>query len=166
MSISDFVNTLERKNQIELAIELIEIGLPVWENYNTKNQIEYTDSVVGMYHKIDKKLIHKSIRLLKRINKKNTFLMDKIYGIKFKNLKKEIREPIVARQDNDFELPETVELILFSTSNLIDYATGIKVNHANENLASVSINQSIEAIIKCGILDYDEIKRVLNKKLC
>ena len=75
MTLSEFVNNLDKKNQIELGIELIEIGLPIWKNYNAKNRIEYTDSVVGMYHKIDNELIEKSIKLLKKVNGKNNFLI-------------------------------------------------------------------------------------------
>lgn len=167
MTLSEFVNSLDKKNQIELGIELIEIGLPIWKNYNAKNGIEYTDSVVGMYHKIDKGLIEKSVKLLKKVNGKNNFLTDKINGIKIKALYYEIREPVVAREDDDFEIPKEVELILYSTSNLIDYVMGRKTNSSNENLAYVSINQSIDAITQSGILNFDEIRTILdNKKTC
>lgn len=167
MTLSEFINSLNRKNQIELGIELIEIGLPIWEKYNVKNRIEYTDSVVGMYHKIDKELIEKSIRILKKTNGKNNILTDKINRIRMKTLYDEIREPVVAREDDDFEIPKEVELILFSTSNLIDYVMGRKTNSLNENLAYISINQSIDAITQSGILNFDEIRMILdNKKTC
>ena len=164
MTLSEFVNSLEKKNQIELGIELIEIGLPIWENYNAKNRIEYTDSVVGMYHKIDKELIEKSIKLLKKVNGKNNFLTEKINGIKIKSLYDEIREPVVAREDDDYEIPKEVELILYSTSNLIDFVMGRKTNSSNENLAYVSINQSIDAITQSGLLNFDEIKTIIGNK--
>ena len=57
-----------------------------------------------------------------------------------------------------------VELILYSTSNLIDYVIGKKTNSSNENLAYVSINQSIDAITQSGILNFDEIKTIIDNK--
>ncbi len=164
MPLTELVNSLPKKSQIELAIELIEIGLPIWERYNSENPIEYNDSVVGMHHKIDKNLIAKSIKLLKKINGRNNFLTDKINGIKIKSLHDEIREPVVARKDDDFEIPSEVELILYSTSNLIEYAMGKTYSLLNENLAYVSINQSIDAITKSKILTFDEIKNILENK--
>jgi len=161
MTLIDLVNSLEKKIQIGLAIELIEIGLPIWEDYNSENQIEYTDSVVGVYHKIDKELIRISIKLLSKINKPNNILTKKINGIKLKTLYDEIREPVVAKQDDDFEIPLEVELILYSTSNLIEYVHGKEKSAFSENLAYVSINQSIEAITRKGILETDEIKEIL-----
>ncbi|GAA3629259.1 hypothetical protein [Flavivirga jejuensis] len=164
MQLPELINSFEKENQIELAIELIEIGLPIWDNYNSENRIEYTDSVVGMYHKIDKNLINKSIKLLKKINGRNNFLSDKINGAKIEPLHNEIREPVVAREDDDFEIPTEVELILYSTSNLIEYVMGKTHNSLNENLAYISINQSIDAITKSGILDFDEIRNILESK--
>ena len=164
MPLSELIDSFKKKNQIELAIELIEIGLPIWENYNSENRIEYTDSVVGMYHKINKNLIEKSIKLLKKINGQNNFLTDKINGLKIKSLHDEIREPVVAREDDDFEIPTEVELILYSTSNLIEYIMGKSHSSLNENLAYISINQSIDAITKSGILSFDEIRNIIENK--
>lgn len=161
MSLTELVNSLEKKTQIELAIELIEIGLPIWENYNSENRIEYTDSVVGMYHKVNKNLVEKSIKLLKKINSQNNFLTNKINALKIKSLHNEIREPVVAREDDDFEIPIEVELILYSTSNLIEYVMGKTHSSLNENLAYISINQSIDAITKSKIKTFDQINEIL-----
>jgi hypothetical protein len=162
MSLPELINSFKKKNQIELAIEFIEIGLPIWENYNSENRIEYTDSVVGMYHKINKNLIEKSIKLLKKTNRQNNFLTDKINALKIKSLHDEIREPVVAREDDDFEIPIEVELILYSTSNLIEYVMGKTHGSLNENLAYISINQSIDAITKSKIKTFDQINEILN----
>jgi len=163
MALKDFVNGLDENSQIELAIELIEIGLPIWENYNLENPIEYKDSVVGMNHKINKNLIKKSIKILKNINRHNNFIVKKINEFKIINIQNEIREPVVARQDDDFEIPIEVELILFSTSNLINYVKGDRYNIQSENLVYVSINQSIDAIIKSGILTDEGVNKILMK---
>ena len=164
MPLSELINSFEKKDRIEIAIELIEIGLPIWKNYNLQNRIEYTDSVVGMYHKINKNLIEKSIKLLKNINRQNNFMADKINELKIKSLHDEIREPVVAREDDDYEIPIEVELILYSTSNLIQYVMGKSYSWLNENLAYISINQSIDAITKSGILNSDEIRNIIENK--
>jgi hypothetical protein len=168
MPLTDLIISLERKIQIELAIEFIEIGLPIWANYNSEKRIEYTDSVVGVYHKIDKHLIEKSIKILKKINGRNNFVTDKINRIKIKSIYNEIREPVVAREDDDFDIPRNVELILFSTANLIEYVMGKNESLRSENLAYISINQSIDAISESGILNSDEINKILEraKKTC
>ena len=161
MTLIEIVNNLENKNQIKLAIELIEIGLPIWVNYTEKTQIEYTDSVVGMYHKIDNGLIERSIKLLKKGNGRKISITNKIYEFKIKSLHNEIREVVVAREDNDFEIPPEVELILYSTSNLIEYAIGKVNNSLKGNLVYISINQSIDAITQSGILTFSEIDKII-----
>jgi len=70
----NLINNLNRKTQIEIAIELIEVGLSILTKYNSENLIKYSDSIVGAYHKIDKYLIEKSIRLLKKVNGRNNFV--------------------------------------------------------------------------------------------
>jgi hypothetical protein len=163
MSISNLINNLPKSQQVELAIELIEIGIPIWNNYFLINKIEYFDSVVGLYHSIDKNLIQKSIDLSKKLKKKDNVLNRKIIKIKLNLLEKEIREPVVAREDFDFEIPKNVELILFSTSNLINLLNGNESNYNGKSKAYTSINQSIDAIVLSKLKTTEEIRKILDK---
>lgn len=164
MQLPEFIGSLETENQIQLAIEMIEIGLPVWENYNSGNPIEYTDSVVGMHHKIDSCLIEKAISLLKKMSsEQNGFAAKGVDKLKLESLRKDVNELIVAIADGDVELPLQVQLIVYATSNLIDCVLGKAYDSSNKNLAYISIEQSIDAIARSKILNSDKINEILER---
>ncbi len=164
MIFKELYENLEINAQISLATDLIEIGLPIWEDYFKENPIEYQDSVVGMQHKIDNNLIIRSIFFSRKLNNKNNFLVQFITKLNVRSLYKEIREPVVARQDDDFEVPYGVELILYSTYNLIDYILGNNHTLNEKNKLLISINQSISAITKSGIMDDEQLSLFIKGK--
>ena len=163
MTLSKFIHSLEEKNQIKLAIEFIEIGLPVWTEFTSKNKIEYNDSVVGMYHKVNKNLISKSLGIFKNYIKNNGLILNKINRIQLKLLLKEYLEPRVALIDEDFGLPKNVELMFLSAYYLTEFLIGEKQSGWDGNNTYVSINYSIDSITDSGIKTDLEIKSILNK---
>ena len=163
MDLPEFIDSLNEKNQIKLATELIEIGVPTWDKYVSKTPIEYTDSAVGMEHKIDNKLISKVLKLAIKINDRPKIISKLIYRNRLQKLYNEIREPIVALQDDDFEIPLKVELILLSAYNLIEFLNGKKISFTKENVIYISINQSIDSITQSGILNFDDTREIMNK---
>ena len=163
MTLSEFVHSLEEKNQVKLATDLIEIGLPIWNEYLSQNKIEYNDSVVGMYHKVNKGLLKKAVGIFKNNLKNNGFVFKKTNKIRLKLLLKEYSEPRVALIDEDFGLPKNVELIFLAGYYLTEFLTGRKQSSWDGNNTYVSINYSIDSITDSGIKTESEIKNILNE---
>lgn len=157
----EFIETLKKKEQITLAIGFIEISLHIWENYVSENGIMYKDSVVGTNQNISLTLIQRVSKILKKINNPINRLL---YKKHLKAIYTELLEPITALQDADLTIPSEVELVLYATYNLFQFSLGKTRNHEQELLSYVSINQSIDAITKTGLMSFEEVKTKLYKK--
>lgn len=161
MTLEKRIEQLPENKQIELAIKFLEIGLPIWTEFAKNNGLEYSDTVVGMHHKIDDKIVEKAIELAKRtIDKKNT-LLNAFKKHRISILQEEYLEPLTALQDLDWEIPEEPKLIFYSTHNLLEKLAGKEKTVFNELTIYVSINQSIDAIQRKDIISTDEIKKIL-----
>lgn len=163
MTLQGFCKTLSRKKQIELAIRLIKLTLPTWDNYAENNPLSYRDTVVGMTHTIPKQLLSDTInevqkyiatpKLLRSI--KGNIILLKLYTY--------FGDPIVALQDTDWAPPTPIEKIFYSVYNLIGSIIDKDVTAFNESTIYVSINQSIDAIQTTGILSESQIKEILKQ---
>lgn len=159
MSLQDFLSTIPEKNQYELSVKFLTIGQPIWKNYaNSNKNLEYTDTVVGMHHKVSKDIIQRTIDLAsKEINspESKTKQITELY--------QEFRDPIVSLQDMDWEIPESVLLIFYSAYNLIESLKGKKETYNGETMIYISINQSVDAITRENIKTFDEINIILKE---
>ena len=140
MTLEKRIEKLPEKRQLELAIKFLEIGLPIWTEFAKNNRLEYTDTVVGMHHVIDYKIVEKAIELAKKTIDEN-FKKHKV-----SILQEEYLEPITALQDLDWEIPEEPKLVFYSAHNLVEKLAGKEKTVFNELTIYVSINQSIDAI--------------------
>ena len=159
MSLQDFYSLLPEKKQYELSIKLLQISIPIWNDFsNKKTNLEYVDTVVGMEHKVAKDIIQRTLDVaLKEISK------PKSKTIEITNLKNEYRDPIVSLQDWDWEIPESVQLIFYSANNLIESLSGKKETFNGETMIYISANQSIDAITREKIKTFSEINSFLKE---
>lgn len=162
INLPDLVYKLEEKHQIQLAIDLIEIGQPIWNEYTLKNNIAYTDSVVGMHHSVSKGLIKRAIKLFKGYLKNNGAFLKKINKIQLKLLFKEYLEPRVALIDDDLELPKNVGAIFLAGYYLTEFFVEGKAPISFETNIYTAIEYATDAIITSGIKTESEIKNILN----
>lgn len=157
MSLKEYLSTIEENRQYELAVSLLKTGLPIWTEYTNKfKKLDYVDTVVGMYHKVEKDIIERTIKIAN----------DEISGLKsgkLNQLKHEYLEPVVALQDLDWELPESVLLIFYSAKNLIESMSGDKKAWNDETTLYISINQSIDAITRENLMKVEEVKKLLQE---
>lgn len=70
-------------------------------------------------------------------------------------------EPKTALQDNDWKLPEPVELTFYAAYNLLEQINGEKSTPDND-LVYISINQSIDAILQSKIMNIEEVNEMLS----
>ena len=148
--------------QLTIAIKLINLGIPVWDEYYKTNKIEYIDSVVGLYHKTKKSLpsriINTSRKLLKEKNKLRIFY----YKFKIRRLYKEILEPSVALIDDDFTLPENVYSFFKGVYYLNDSLVKLNKSEQYQTSLELSIKNSIETLIEANLKSKEEIENFIN----
>lgn len=166
MAFKDVLDRLTKDKQQNLAIILIKLALPIWNQYADKNELTYRDTVVGLHHEVNRKLLTACVTASEEyLNSRfsERFLRKRKEKILF--FYNELREPVVALQDCDWELPYEVEKTLYAVYNLICSLLGEENTVFNEPTIYVSINQAVDALTKSHALKFDEINEILSKHL-
>ncbi len=163
MTLQKHTDSLTKDKQFELAIKLTKLTIPIWDNYANKNELSYRDTVVGMHHTVDKKLLLNTINAVEEYLNLNK--LKKLFDGKNKllQLSKQFDDPIVALQDSDWELPDEVLKTFYSVHNLLDTVVGKEQTVFGEPTIYVSINQAIDAIEKSKTLTVEEINVILDE---
>lgn len=156
MTLQKYIESLPEKTQIILAIKLIKLALPLWENYAYKNDLFYRDTVVGLPHSVDKKLLETTIDTIEKYQESNKLKKTSTGKGELLRLRSLFDDPVVALQDNDWDLPDEIRLIFYSVYNLIDTFLG-----NDQSSMYVSINQSVDALETSKVLTSDEIRKML-----
>lgn len=158
MALKEYIETLSEDKRIDLAIELLELGLPIWNEYSSKKQkLEYVDTVVGMAHSVDREIINRVLDTSKRWKNKGVISKD------LEQLNVDFDDPIVALQDLDWEIPENIQLIFYSAYNLVGKMNGeTKTLFGDEQLYLV-INQIVDGLTKSGNFSFDQINSIISK---
>jgi hypothetical protein len=158
MDLNEYIEILPEKKAINLSIKLLEILLPEWEKFAKKPQnLSYFDTVVGLQHKVDKKIIHKTILISKN------WLKNSNSKLEIEKLLENYVEPIVALQDEDWIIPQNIKLIFYSAYNLMCKLNGETETIFGENQTYLTVNQAIDAILKSKILSENQIFEILEK---
>lgn len=165
MSTSELLQHLDKKKQIELAINLIQIGLPIWTEYTSNNSIEYIDSVAGMHHKINTNLIPQLIDYVKEKLRSKSLFFKIYYKIRLKRLFHQFLEPKVALIDEDFELPRNMTLFFLSAYYLIEFIVEENQMSFFGNNIFDSVEYAIQAIQESNIMNGSEIENIVNEYL-
>jgi hypothetical protein len=162
MTLEEYCNSISEASRLELAIELCEKALPIWNEFaQDKKRLEYQDSVVGLYHKVRPELLNDSINFCKNpyTGKFLGFFTSKP---SLKSLLNEFSEPVVAMQDFDWELPHKVESTFYAVYNLLK---GLKEKTTfDRNNHYISISQAVEALQEGEVLDENEIRKIIYKE--
>ncbi len=163
MSLQGLIENLPPENQFELAIQLAKCTLPIWKKFAVKNKLNYHDTIVGLKHAVDENLPEGTLIAIE------IYLTAKKLQYNFDNkeeiwqLYKQFEDPIVALQDDDWELPDDVLKTFYAIYNLLKATIGIKKTTFDENVVYVSINQSVEALEISGLLTVEEIDGIIAK---
>ena len=158
MTLEEYINSLSKGKQFNIAIRLTRLALTIWNKYADKNKLAYRDTVVGLHHSVDKNLLKNTINTVEKYIStskaaiKNTELLP---------LSKQFSDPIVALQDTDWELPNEVVLTFYAVYNLLNSALGEERKAASETIIYIAINQAIAALESSKLLTEAEIREVL-----
>ncbi len=126
MTLEEHIDNLPKDKQLDIAIRLTRLTLPIWDKYATKNELIYRDTVVGLQHSVDISLLKNTIDAVEKYistNKINKAIIKNIDLLKFS---RQFSDPLVALQDLDWELPNEVERTFYAVHNLLDSALGIE----------------------------------------
>ncbi|MEE9349190.1 MAG: hypothetical protein V3U80_04020 [Flavobacteriaceae bacterium] len=150
MTLKNYIENLTKKNQIEIALKLISIALPIWTKFAINNKLSYTESVTGTHQTIKGNLLEKALQTVNQEFKNPNSKQNDL-----KILFDTFTEPITAIQDNDWDLPKEVSLVFYAIYNLL---IAIK---DHELSLHISINQACDAILKAELLSSKALKELL-----
>jgi hypothetical protein len=158
MSLQKFIESLSEENQFRLAIKLAKRALPIWNKFADKTELSYRDSVAGLKHTVDKSLLKDALESVENYlkNKRSDFSEEET------NLYKKFIDPIVALQDDDWELPDEVLKTFYSVYILIEALIDNEKPVFGNSSLYVSINHSIDALVYSKTLSTDEINGILD----
>jgi hypothetical protein len=152
MTISEIVSTLSKPRQLELAIQFLQKAIIIWDQYAAANKLDYIDTVVGMSHEVKANLLERMLEVAaKELKEPGT------HAAELKALDDEYTDPIVALQDNDWELPYEVERIFYASFNLLEHLNGKEMTAFKEETIYVCINQAVDAILTKELMSQSEI---------
>src|SRR5690606_31700188 len=108
--IDEKVRGFNKYQRFGFTLKLIELMLPLWDQYAAeKYSLYYIDSVVGMHHKVKADLINRTFE----IGKKS--LMEDLKVPELIALSDDYGDPIVAIQDMDWEIPREIEWLFYAS---------------------------------------------------
>ena len=163
MSLQKHIDALSKRAQFKLAIRLARIAMPIWENYTEKNRLFYIDSVVGLTHSIDKRLLQNTISAIEIYLYQNGFMRFISGKSDLIKLRREFDEPVSALQDMDWELPDLVAKTFYGIYNMIDSLIGKERTVFNEPTIYVAVNQLADALESSKLLTFDELNQILKE---
>ena len=161
MTLEEHIDNLPRDKQFDIAIRLTRLTLPIWNNYADKNELAYRDTVVGLLHLVDRTLLKNTIDSVEKYMLTNRINKAIIKNFDLIPFSRQFRDPIVALQDLDWELPYEVERTFYAVHNLLISALGKEKSVFNESTIYVTINQAIDAISSLKLMTETEIREIL-----
>jgi hypothetical protein len=156
MDLKEYCLSLTNEKLLDLALNLCNKVLPIWENYCDTNSLTYQDSVVGERHAIDKNLLIDSLNLCRRLQSDpNSWVT------KRDSLLEEFLEPECALQDSDWSLPYPVKTAFYAIYNLLR-GFQLPIGLHNVPMHYISVNQAVDALQSAGFMTFDEIKELIS----
>jgi hypothetical protein len=157
-----FISGLSEKKQFIIAIKLLKLSLPIWENYADKNKLFFFHSYNNQKHTVRKNLLRETIEFVERYYNTPNFQLSAKKIIKNIELETQFLDAEEAISDSDWELPEEVFFTFNAVSLLIQTVSEIKlISYSDEISFYASINQAIVALETTGTLSIEEINGIV-----
>lgn len=158
MSLKTHIAALPENHQLQLALRFARLALPIWSRYTVGNKLEYTDTVVGLEHKVDPELLARSL------NAVESWMADpQGEAPNLATLHKEFADPVVSLQDGDWELPYSVERTFYAVYNLLEKLNGREKSLQGEPFSFVIVNQATDALFTTKTMTDVQFREYLNQ---
>ena len=157
MSLKGYLANKPESDQFEIALRFLKRALPLWREFAFgKEAFEYVDSVVGTRHRIASDLIERTLFVIELEMEAPGSQVEALSA-----LKKEFLEPATAVQDCDWEPPESVKKVFYSTHNFLERMIGKEKTFFGEPLIVLAISHAMSALKEEGIIPCTEISEIL-----
>lgn len=148
---------LNKVKQLELALFLANITLPVWEKYASSDTAFYKDTTSLLSTAIDKNLLSASLKEIREI----TPLLPGSDYKKINDCYNLFIGPVIALQDGDWLPPYAVKKIFLSFYNILKGVAETDTNNYNENFFVVAIDHLLDCIDIAKLYTSDQVKGIL-----
>lgn len=153
--LKEHINSLPADQQFKLAVKLIRLTLPIWYTCSDKNKLAYIDAVAGLPHSVDRRLLSVTADYIeKRLPYRTT-------DDTFFQLHSQFTDPIVALQDEDWELPGEVCKLFYAVHNLAEAFMDKTQTTFGDLTIYVSINQALDALTTSGQMPVEQLNAIL-----
>lgn len=161
MTIQEHIESLSIDKQFKLAIRLLNLAVPIWHKFAENGNLNYRDSVVGLQHSVDINLLTNTLRLVGKygsanLNQKVLAKDDELLGLKM-----QFSDPIIALQDDDWNLPKDVKNVFYGIYNILNAALGEEMTIFGESTIYISIIQALTALDFSGQITTEELKAMM-----
>ena len=154
MDLKEYCYSLSKEKLSGLALKLCDRAYAIWEGYCEATEVQYRDTVIGELHIVNKSLLSDTLILCHNLQSEAN---SDLFKNQAKAMLEKLLEPVTAIQDGDWNLPDHVEKTFYSVYNLIKGFDKPK-SQFGELSHYLSVNQSVDAIYKSGLMSFDELK--------
>ncbi len=167
MSLDRYINSLRKPDQFQVAIKLIRLAMPIWEEYviaedqKEAEYIFYYGSAVGNKYHVHQQLLQRTVDEVEKYVYAN--FDPAAYGArKFENLKEEWWSAIRGLEwEEDWYVKEEVKLLIFAVHNLLEAAMGKNQTTFKESFIYVTVNQSIDSLTCSKRMTLEEAQKYI-----
>ena len=145
--------------QLQLAIELAEKALPVWEQYAAKEILMYKENANESGYHVNKDLLCNSLAYLK-----NNFTLLTTPGktalTGLKKYQNEFIGPVMALADGYWKLPYVVKKVFYAVYEILNGILDYNEREVNFDFSN-AITDSLDAIDIAGLLTEKQVRELL-----
>jgi hypothetical protein len=164
MQLIEIVDSLDDSGKIKLAIDFLELALPIWEDaYDKKERITFSIEQVGL-HIFFPEIVLETINLAKEFVNPNSVFNKSQLKEKANQLILDYVGPFLGRSYFELWLEVHSEDVFDAAYYLSFFLDGQKkVSYREENTAYISIMKSVEILTRMKKLSFDEVNLIAQK---
>ncbi len=164
MNLDERVAAMDEVSKIQVAIEFLELALPLWELFVNSEaaDLTYYAEFFGMIT-VDDAIVKNAIHFAKQFVGPHSTEYAEV-------ITKEIKAILEAYSDHnsgishqELDLEYNAELVFYAAFNLLCYIDGKKPAWQKESNAYISINQSIDALTRSKTLEWEPVRAILTR---
>lgn len=166
MTLEEIIASLPELAKVELAVHLLEIGLPIWEHFVQKptTELTYYSFLIGM-ETVDPNIIKRSTLIAKQWVSPQSSDAQEQLETTLKKLIANFEDHLLGMKDWELEMDRHPQLIFYAASNLLSYINGEEITIYKESSIYVAVNQTIDAILRTNLQSQNEIDAILRSYL-
>lgn len=164
MKLEDAVEALREEQQYALAIELLELALPIWKQFvqNPETDLQYLISPFHGIGDVDPNIVANAIQLIKKRQQPHSTQERQEIETSIKAELEAYAEHNMGIDDWELDIKLIPQLVFHAAFNMLAH-TREKLTPSKELHIYVSINKSVDALIREKLLDWDAVRVILQR---